>query len=159
MDALATLWSQSDAVGRAVALLLLAMSVASWALIAWKTWVLRRARRDLAQGVPLFWEVPVIDTPAVMAVIEPDGEVRGPVRIAEAVGRGHVSVPHGWGDTNVNVLTSKDDVDPLTGMPLYSTCATEVEIQRANANLRRSGNRNRYVAARHLPHPLREAHG
>ena len=46
-----------------------------------------------------------------------------------------------------------------TGMPLYSTCATEVEIQRANANLRRSGNRNRYVAARHLPHPQREAHG
>ncbi len=46
-----------------------------------------------------------------------------------------------------------------TGMPLYSTCATEVEIQRANANLRRSGNRNRYVAARHLPHPQRAAYG
>lgn len=46
-----------------------------------------------------------------------------------------------------------------TGMPLYSTCATESEIHRANANLRRSGNRNRYVAARHLPHPPREAHG
>ena len=46
-----------------------------------------------------------------------------------------------------------------TGMPLYSTCATEAEIHRANANLRRSGNRNRYVAARHLPHPQREAHG
>lgn len=44
-----------------------------------------------------------------------------------------------------------------TGMPLYSTCATELEIQRANANLMRSGNRNRYVAARHLPHPQREA--
>jgi hypothetical protein len=40
-----------------------------------------------------------------------------------------------------------------TGMALYSTCATEAEIQRANTNLRRSGNRNRYVAARHLPHP------
>jgi anaerobic selenocysteine-containing dehydrogenase len=48
------------------------------------------------------------------------GEIRGPVRIDESVGRGHVSVPHGWGDTNVNVLTSKDDVDPITGMPLYS---------------------------------------
>jgi hypothetical protein len=46
-----------------------------------------------------------------------------------------------------------------TGIPLYSTCATEAEIHRANANLRRSGNRNRYVAARHLPHPQREAHG
>ena len=48
------------------------------------------------------------------------GEVRGPARLDEAVGRGHVSVPHGWGDTNVNVLTSKDDVDLITGMPLYS---------------------------------------
>ncbi|MET0728126.1 MAG: molybdopterin dinucleotide binding domain-containing protein, partial [Acidimicrobiales bacterium] len=48
------------------------------------------------------------------------GEVRGPVRLDASVGRGHVSVPHGWGDTNVNVLTSKDDVDPLTGMPRYS---------------------------------------
>ena len=39
-----------------------------------------------------------------------------------------------------------------TGTALYSTQATETEIYRANANLRRSGNRNRYVAARHLPH-------
>jgi hypothetical protein len=40
-----------------------------------------------------------------------------------------------------------------TGVAQYSTCASEAEIQRANANLRRSGNRNRYRAARHLPHP------
>ena len=46
-----------------------------------------------------------------------------------------------------------------TGMALYATCATEAEIQRANANLRRSGNRNRYVAARHLPHPPANSHG
>ena len=46
-----------------------------------------------------------------------------------------------------------------TGMPLYSTCATAAEIHRANANLRRSGNRNRFVAARHLPHPRDEAQG
>jgi biopolymer transport protein ExbB len=55
MDSLPDLWRQGDAVGRAVALLLLAMSVASWALIGWKVRVLRRARHDLAQGVPLFW--------------------------------------------------------------------------------------------------------
>ena len=29
-------WSQSDGVGRAVALLLLAMSVAAWVLVLWK---------------------------------------------------------------------------------------------------------------------------
>ena len=39
-----------------------------------------------------------------------------------------------------------------TGTALYATRATEAEIHRANLNLRRSGNRNRYVAARHLPH-------
>ncbi len=49
-----------------------------------------------------------------------NGEIRGPARIDDGVGRGHVSVPHGWDDVNVNVLTSKDDVDPITGMPLYS---------------------------------------
>jgi len=39
-----------------------------------------------------------------------------------------------------------------TGTALYATRATEAEIQRANVNLRRSGNRSRYVAARHLGH-------
>jgi len=48
-------WAQSDPVGRGVALLLLAMSVSAWALILWKTWLLRRARRGLARAVPAFW--------------------------------------------------------------------------------------------------------
>ena len=39
-----------------------------------------------------------------------------------------------------------------TGTALYATRATEAEIHRANANPSRSGNRNRYVAARHLGH-------
>ncbi len=37
-----------------------------------------------------------------------------------------------------------------TGTALYRTRATEEEIHRANRNLSRSGNRNRYVEARHL---------
>jgi biopolymer transport protein ExbB len=48
-------WAQSDAIGRAVALVLLAMSVSAWALILWKTWLLRRARRGLQRAVPAFW--------------------------------------------------------------------------------------------------------
>jgi biopolymer transport protein ExbB len=51
----ADFWAQSDLVGRAVALLLLAMSVSAWALILWKTWLLRRARRGLVRAVPAFW--------------------------------------------------------------------------------------------------------
>jgi len=55
MGGFADFWAQSDLVGRAVALLLLAMSVSAWALILWKTWLLRRARKGLARAVPAFW--------------------------------------------------------------------------------------------------------
>ncbi len=55
MGGLADFWAQSDLVGRAVVLLLLAMSVSAWALILWKTWLLRRARRGLVRAVPAFW--------------------------------------------------------------------------------------------------------
>jgi len=55
MGGFADFWGQSDLVGRAVALLLLAMSVSAWALILWKTWLLRRARRGLVRAVPAFW--------------------------------------------------------------------------------------------------------
>ncbi|MGM9515479.1 MotA/TolQ/ExbB proton channel family protein [Roseateles sp. DB2] len=54
-------WTQSDAVGRAVALLLLSMSVSAWVLIFWKSWQLRRARRDLAQGMSAFWDAPSLE--------------------------------------------------------------------------------------------------
>ena len=55
MGGFADFWAQSDLVGRAVALLLLAMSVSAWALILWKTWLLRRARRGLVRAVPAVW--------------------------------------------------------------------------------------------------------
>jgi biopolymer transport protein ExbB len=54
-------WSQADGVGRAVALLLLAMSVAAWVLIGWKQWVLRRAARDIERGLAAFWSAPTFD--------------------------------------------------------------------------------------------------
>jgi len=57
MDGL-QLWNGADAVGRAVGLLLLAMSVCTWVLIGWKLFVLRRARRDLTRAVPAFWAAP-----------------------------------------------------------------------------------------------------
>ena len=49
-------WTQADLVGRLVALLLLAMSVSSWALILWRSWLLRRARLGLARALPAFWQ-------------------------------------------------------------------------------------------------------
>lgn len=52
-------WSvltQGDGVSHLVALMLLAMSIVSWVLIAWKVWLLSRSRRDVSQGIALFWQ-------------------------------------------------------------------------------------------------------
>ena len=53
---LAELLTQGDAVSRVVALLLLAMSVGSWVVILWKTWLLRRASGDVARCIAAFWQ-------------------------------------------------------------------------------------------------------
>jgi biopolymer transport protein ExbB len=53
--------AQADALGRAVALLLLAMSVASWVVILWKAWLLRRATIDLNLSTAAFWQATDLD--------------------------------------------------------------------------------------------------
>lgn len=53
---LAQLFLQGDALARAVALLLLVMSVGSWVVIVWKTWLLRRAGGDVARCIAAFWQ-------------------------------------------------------------------------------------------------------
>ena len=47
---------QGDAISRSVALLLLAMSGASWVVILWKGWLLRRAVRDVQLSAAAFWQ-------------------------------------------------------------------------------------------------------
>ena len=47
---------QGDAITRTVALLLLCMSVASWVVIVWKAWLLRRAAGDVARSTAAFWQ-------------------------------------------------------------------------------------------------------
>ena len=61
MHGLSDFWHASDNVGRAVALLLLAMSVAAWVLVLWKGWLLRRASGDIARAVPAFWDAATLD--------------------------------------------------------------------------------------------------
>jgi biopolymer transport protein ExbB len=56
MEGLSHFWNQADAVGRAVALLLLLMSVGAWVLVLWKAWLLRRAANDIERAVPAFWD-------------------------------------------------------------------------------------------------------
>jgi biopolymer transport protein ExbB len=74
MEGLVTYWNASDGVGRAVSLLLLAMSVSAWVLVFWKGWLLRRAARDIARGVPAFWDAPnVADGRARLSALDREG--------------------------------------------------------------------------------------
>ncbi len=57
---------------------------------------------------------------APLVVRSAHGELAGVTRVDASVRRGAVSVPHGHAGANVNLLTSKDDLDPLTGMTRYS---------------------------------------
>jgi len=52
------LFGQADAIGRAVALLLLLMSVSSWIVILWKAWLLQRAAGDVGRATAAFWQSP-----------------------------------------------------------------------------------------------------
>ena len=50
-----------------------------------------------------------------------NGFVHGVVKIDGTLRQGALNVPHGWSDEfNVNRLTGTREVDPLTGMVLYS---------------------------------------
>ena len=55
MGALGVLAS-GDAISRTVALLLLLMSIASWVVILWKGWMLRRAASDVRRSTLAFWQ-------------------------------------------------------------------------------------------------------
>jgi biopolymer transport protein ExbB len=61
MDGLMHFWDASDGIGRAVALLLLLMSVTAWVVILWKGWVLRRVGQDVERGVAAFWSAATVD--------------------------------------------------------------------------------------------------
>jgi biopolymer transport protein ExbB len=58
---LAQFFWQGDALARGVALLLLAMSVGSWVVILWKSWLLHRASTDVARCVAAFWQSASVD--------------------------------------------------------------------------------------------------
>ena len=53
--------TQGGLISRSVALLLLAMSVASWVVILWKGWLLHRAKGDVARSIAAFWQSPSVD--------------------------------------------------------------------------------------------------
>jgi anaerobic selenocysteine-containing dehydrogenase len=54
-------------------------------------------------------------------VTSPFGSVRATAHLDPDIRPGVVSLPHGFADANVNLLTtSAEDVDPLTGMPMFT---------------------------------------
>lgn len=55
------LFLQGDAISRGVALTLLAMSVCSWVVILWKSWVLQRAHTDVVRGTAAFWQAKTVE--------------------------------------------------------------------------------------------------
>jgi len=55
MDALDFL-KQSDGVGKFIAALILLMSIASWVVIFWKAWVIKRAVPDVSKSIAGFWQ-------------------------------------------------------------------------------------------------------
>jgi biopolymer transport protein ExbB len=54
------LLASGDAITRIVAVVLLAMSVASWVVILWKAWLLRRATGDVGRSTAAFWQSPSV---------------------------------------------------------------------------------------------------
>src|SRR3982751_6184689 len=56
-----SLMTQGGIVSQLVAILLLAMSVASWVVILWKAWLLRRAAGDVARSTAAFWQSASVD--------------------------------------------------------------------------------------------------
>lgn len=55
------LFLQGDGVTRLVALILMAMSVATWVLILWKSWLLHRASGDVLRSIAAFWQSTSVD--------------------------------------------------------------------------------------------------
>ncbi|MGH8832585.1 MAG: MotA/TolQ/ExbB proton channel family protein [Polaromonas sp.] len=58
---LLALMTQGGVVSQLVAVLLLAMSVASWVVILWKSWLLQRATGDVARSIAGFWQSSSVD--------------------------------------------------------------------------------------------------
>ena len=87
----------SDPLSAFLALVLLAMSVASWTVIVYKTWFLRRVATDIAQGKAVFWQA---------------SDVAQAVRALQSVDRNAVLTPLAQAQQQLmpNTLGSQGDV-------------------------------------------------
>jgi anaerobic selenocysteine-containing dehydrogenase len=98
----------------------------------------RRQERRLNSQLAFLGELPEVvvhpDDAAAAGVVDDQpltvrsahGQLTGIARVDPSVRRGAVSVPHGHAGANVNLLTSKDDIDPASGMTRYSGVAVSL---------------------------------
>jgi anaerobic selenocysteine-containing dehydrogenase len=56
----------------------------------------------------------------------PGGEIRIPVEVTDAIRPGVVSIPHGWGEANVNQLNDGTALDPLSGTAVLNGIPVQV---------------------------------
>ena len=61
MNGLEHFWQQGDVITHTVAGLLLLMSISGWVVIFWKSWLLQRARKDIARSIPAFWAATALE--------------------------------------------------------------------------------------------------
>ena len=97
-------WSQADAVIRLTAYLLLAMSVASWFLILWKTWAWLRVRQA-SKALERFWSAASIE--AAIADLKPRD--RENIFVPVASGGASASL-HGVADGSLASQTDRSEL-------------------------------------------------
>ena len=71
-----------------------------------------------------------LQTGDVAVISTAHGECRAVVEVTDTIRPGVVSLPHGFGDANVNRVMSTADADPLSGMTIVS--GLEVDVTRAD---------------------------
>ncbi len=79
-----SLLTEGDAISRSVAWVLLLMSVASWALMLWKSWLLLRLRQDLPRSIAAFWQAPALEEAVQRAqALDSQGLLRPLLRVCD----------------------------------------------------------------------------
>jgi len=82
---LLALFRQGDAVTQVVALLLLAMSVASWVVILWKLRLLQRAGGDVSRSIAAFWQAgSLVEAEQKVPAFDRDGLLLPLIRATQA---------------------------------------------------------------------------
>ena len=124
--------AQGDAVSKFIALLLLAMSVASWVVILWKAWVTQRALPDVARSIAAFWQagdltqarttVAALDREAMVTPLIDAAHIGAPGTLATAGGVVFTALQDGWivayNDDTLEQLWRFNLGTPLKGAPV-----------------------------------------